>query len=184
MNVPASTAEIETVARAGSLRETASFDGKKQLPIPKKNESPAIDVAAMSTDGGCLLYGLGEDEEKRLAVEAPFRLADASDHVDQIAQTSIVEPPHIEFREYRTDADPSIGYLLVIVPQSARAPHQVISGGTSASTGAAPEAIASSPKAKSLVCMSLVADGSRTAPSCLEPPWKPTGHASGDIREL
>lgn len=127
--VPSSAAEIEAAARAGSLRETASFDAKQQLPIPKKNKSLAIDVAAMSTDGGCLLYGLGEDEEHRLVVEAPFRLAGAADRVDQIVSTSIMEPPHVEFREYETDADPSIGYLLVIVPQSARAPHQVTVGG-------------------------------------------------------
>jgi hypothetical protein len=127
--VPGSAAEIEAAARTGGLRETASFDAKKQLPVARKNESLAVDVAAMSTDGGCLLYGLGEDEEHRLVVDAPFRLAGAADRVAQIVSTSIMEPPYVEFREYETDDDPSLGYLLVIVPQSARAPHQVTVGG-------------------------------------------------------
>lgn len=37
--------------------------------------------------------------------------------------------PYIDVREYPCDDDPSKGYLLVLVPQSARAPHQVTVGG-------------------------------------------------------
>jgi hypothetical protein len=58
MWVPESVDALEAAARAGSLDETPSFDGKKQLPDPQKNASLAIDVAAMSTDGGVLLYGV------------------------------------------------------------------------------------------------------------------------------
>jgi hypothetical protein len=127
--IPESVQEIQTAARAANLYETSSFDGKKQLPVPQKNDSLAIDVAAMSTDGGTLLYGLGEDSNKRLTVEAPFTLAGAGDRVAQIIQTSISEPPYVDIREYPTEHDPTVGYLLVIVPQSARAPHQVTVNG-------------------------------------------------------
>jgi hypothetical protein len=129
MWIPASTADIEAAAKSGDLRETAGFDGKRQLPVAAKNASLAVDVAAMSTEGGALLYGVGEDENKRLTVCDPFTLAGAAERVDQIVQTSIMEPPYIEQHPFPTEGDPSVGYLLVVVPQSARAPHQVIVGG-------------------------------------------------------
>lgn len=66
MWVPASAADIEAAARSGDLQETASFNAKKCLPPSKKNIDLAVDVAAMSTDGGVLLYGLGEHADKRL----------------------------------------------------------------------------------------------------------------------
>lgn len=125
MWIPESVHALEAAARAGSLYETPSFDGKKQLPGPQQNVSLAIDVAAMSTDGGVLLYGVGEDANKRLTVLAPFPLAGAADRVAQIVETSIMEPPHVGIHEYPIDKDPSVGYLHVLVPQSARAPHQV-----------------------------------------------------------
>jgi hypothetical protein len=129
MWIPASTAEIEGAARSNGLGETASFETKRALPIPRKNVDLAIDVAAMSTDGGVLLYGIGEDHDEQPTAQEPFPLAGAKERVDQIVQTSIMEPPNIEIRTYPTDGDSSIGYLLVIVPQSARAPHQVTVGG-------------------------------------------------------
>jgi hypothetical protein len=43
--------------------------------------------------------------------------------------TSITEVPYFLPREYPTADDPTKGYLLVVVPQSSRAPHQVIVGG-------------------------------------------------------
>jgi hypothetical protein len=46
----------------------------------------------------------------------------------QIVQTSVSEVPFIESRRYELPDDPSRGYLLVIVPPSPRAPHQVIVG--------------------------------------------------------
>lgn len=53
----------------------------------------------------------------------------APERVEQIAGTSIQEAPYIVPRVYPTTADPAMGYLLVTVPQSARAPHQVTVGG-------------------------------------------------------
>jgi len=129
MWIPASAAEIERAATARELRETASFDAKKTLPIPARNECLAVDVAAMSTDGGVLLYGVGEDRSGQPVTPSPIPLAGAKERVDQIVQTSIAEAPHIEIREYPTGADASVGYLLVVIPQSARAPHQVTVGG-------------------------------------------------------
>ena len=129
MWIPDSAAEIERIATARELQETASFDAKKSLPVAGRNESLAVDVAAMSTDGGVLLYGVEEDRSGQPVTPTPIPLAGAKERVDQIVQTSIAEAPHIEIREYPTNADASVGYLLVVIPQSARAPHQVTVGG-------------------------------------------------------
>src|SRR5215213_7687404 len=126
MWVPVSVDEIEQAAKRGDLEETPSFDAKAQLPAPGKNASLAVDVAAMSTDGGVLLYGIAEDENKRPTVLHPITLAGAADRIDQIVSNGLAEVPYIDVREYQCADDPSKGYLLVIVPPSPRAPHQVI----------------------------------------------------------
>lgn len=130
MWVPDSVEEIEQAIARGDSEETSSFDGKRDLPpsTAKGNRSIAEDVAAMSTAGGTILYGVGEDASERLSVRSPVVLAGAAERIAQIVQTSIAEIPHIEFRPYPLPADPAKGYLLVIVPPSPRAPHQVTVG--------------------------------------------------------
>ena len=127
MWIPGSVDEIEQAAARGDLEETASFDGKKELPpsTPSGNKSLAVDVGAMSTAGGSILYGVGEDADKRLTVRNPIVLAGAADRIAQIVQTSIAEVPHIAFESFALPDDPTKGYLLVLVPPSPRAPHQV-----------------------------------------------------------
>jgi hypothetical protein len=126
MWVPRDANEIEEAVRRGDLQETSSFDGKKELPTSKRNKDLAIDVAAMSTEGGVLLYGVGEDNQKRLAVLAPVSLDGVEDRVAQIVATSITEVPYIEVKEHPCAEDTTKGFVSVLVPQSARAPHQVI----------------------------------------------------------
>jgi hypothetical protein len=125
MWVPGDAREVEEAARRGDLKETPSFDGKLALPSSKRNIDVAIDVAAMSTEGGVLLYGIGEDDDERLTVLKSIVLAGVADRIGQVVSTSIAEVPYIEVSEHPTDADPSKGYVSVLVPQSARAPHQV-----------------------------------------------------------
>jgi hypothetical protein len=120
--------ELEAAASAGQLVETSAFASKVALPEAKENASIAIDVAAMSTDGGVLVYGLGEGDDERLTVLQPFELAGVPERIDRIVQTSIAEPPSIDIRRLEL-ADPTKGYLVLVVPQSARAPHQVTVGG-------------------------------------------------------
>lgn len=130
MWVPANIEAIEQAIETRVLEETASFDGKRSLREGRKgNRSAAEDIAAMTTEGGAILYGVGEDEHERLTVRAPVALAGTADRLAQIAQTSISEVPTIEFREYPLVGDPGHGFLLVIVPKSPRAPHQVTVGG-------------------------------------------------------
>ncbi len=118
---PKDAAESEAAACAGDLRETASFDAKADLPAPKKNSDVANDVAAMTTDGGVLLYGIAEDEHGQPTIAAPIPLKGAGDRVSQIVATSIKEPPHIEVHSIESPDYPGRGYLLVIVPKCYRA---------------------------------------------------------------
>ena len=129
MWVPADSKEIQRAARDGELHETATFDAKADLPAPKRNIDLAVDVAAMSTDGGMLLYGVGEDGDGNLTLPNPIELAGVAERIDQIVSNSISEVPRIETRVLALEDDSSRGYVVVVVPQSPRAPHQVTVGG-------------------------------------------------------
>jgi hypothetical protein len=89
-------AEVVQAVSVGSLEETQAFDAKRDLP--GKNLDIAIDVCAMTVDGGSLLYGVGEDQNKRLTIDAPFVLAGVPEKIDQVVQTSIAEPPIVQVR--------------------------------------------------------------------------------------
>ena len=129
MWIPRTERDIVSAIEAGNLIENATFDAKMGLPDKGKSKDLAKDVAAMANNGGVLLYGLGEDENQRPTVPKPFDLAGARERVDQIVQASISEPPVIEIYAIPTESDPSIGYLVVVVPPSHRAPHMVTAGG-------------------------------------------------------
>lgn len=128
MWIPKTAEEVEVAARAGELAETPSFDAKAALPAPKKNASLAIDVAAMSTDGGVLVYGIAEDDDGRPTIPTPIELAGAGQRIDQIVATSLSEVPFVKVEELPLKSDPAKGYLVVVILQSERAPHQVTVG--------------------------------------------------------
>jgi hypothetical protein len=130
MWVPRDLDEVEHAIASGALEETAAFDGKRELPpsTSSGNKSIAVDVAAMSTAGGSILYGVGEDEHERLTVRNPIDLRGAADRIAQVVQTAISEVPHVALHPYALADDPSLGFLLVLVPPSPRAPHQVTVG--------------------------------------------------------
>src|SRR4051794_21745468 len=119
MWVPSDVNDIEDAVKNGRVEETEAFDAKAELPASrKKNVTLAVDVAAMSTDGGALLYGIGEDDDEQPTVLRPIDLAGAAERVSGIVSASITEVPYYFTREYRCADDASKGYLLVVVPQS------------------------------------------------------------------
>jgi hypothetical protein len=125
MWIPKNEREIIDAACTGNLTETAIFDAKRELPGSSKEL--AKDVAAMSTDGGVLLYGLGEDAQKRLTVLSPLPLAGVRERITSIVRTCIAEPPDIDvLPPIPTASDPSIGYIVVLIPASMRAPHMLV----------------------------------------------------------
>ena len=59
---PRTAAEVFTAISDGSLpHEAASFEVKAQLSVKGKNSEIAVDVAAMATYGGVIIYGIEED---------------------------------------------------------------------------------------------------------------------------
>lgn len=138
MWIPTSAAEIETRAQAGDLTETATFESKRDLPPSHKSIDLATDVAALACDGGVLLFGLGEDQHKRLTIFAPFPLAGVRERIDSIVRSTISEPPTIDIRPFPTEDDPTVGCIAVVVPASPRAPHMVTKDGDNRYYGRGP----------------------------------------------
>lgn len=119
MWVPSSAEELEAAVDAGDLVETGSLDFKREI----NNKAVAVDVAAMALDGGVLVYGVGEDANERPAEKRPFVLKRQKERIDSIVTSAVTEVPHIEIVLLPLKEDPAKGYLVVVVPQSARAPH-------------------------------------------------------------
>ena len=120
MWIPKTEEEIVVMVTSGTLRETETFDAKRELP--KNSKELAKDVAAMATEGGVLLYGVDEDDQGRPTILAPISLAGARERVDHIVSSGIAEAPYISVNPIETAVDRSKGYLVVVVPRSPRAP--------------------------------------------------------------
>ena len=123
---PSSESEIADALEAGTLSETHIFDAKRQLPAPGKNVDLAIDVCAMTVDGGVLLYGVGENEHGVPTQLAPIELKGVRERISQVVSTSIEEAPFVESDTINSEDDSSCGYVVVNVPKSPRAPHMVV----------------------------------------------------------
>jgi hypothetical protein len=76
--------------------------------------------------GGVLLYGVGEDQDRRLTILNPNPLGGQLERIEQIVRTSIDEVPNFNVISISTKSDPTLGYIAVVVPPSDRAPHMVI----------------------------------------------------------
>src|SRR6266540_5238727 len=125
MWIPKTEDEIVQAITLGSLVESPTFDAKREIPASGKSKDLAKDVAAMATDGGTLLYGIAEDVTGRPTVPAPFPLVGVAERVASIVRSGISEPPEIFVLTIPTAADSTVGYLVVSVPPSPRAPHMV-----------------------------------------------------------
>lgn len=129
MWIPENVAELEQAIRSGSAAETHNLEFKRELPPSgsKGNRKLAREVAGLAVDGGTLIYGVDEDEAGRPTILVPFELAGAQERVGQIVRSSIEEPPFVKVVPLWKDK--TAGYLVVVVPASPRAPHQVTAGG-------------------------------------------------------
>ncbi len=120
MWAPTSSAEVDRALAADTLPETVVFDGKAALPYPRnpsKNLDIATDVAAFAnTNGGVLLYGVGEDARGRLTCSTPIPLTDAPERIDQIVRMGVAEVPTIEVRSLPFAPGAADGYRAVIIP--------------------------------------------------------------------
>ncbi len=94
------------------------------------------DTLTLTNDARPTRYGVAEDENGLPTIPQSITLAGVSERIGQIVATSIAEVPYIDVREYALADDSIRGYLVVIVPQSSRAPHQVMVGAWSAAISA------------------------------------------------
>jgi hypothetical protein len=123
MFVPHSESELVASLAAGSLQESATFDGKRN--VSRQSAEVAKDIAAMATDGGVIIYGIGEDANNRLTIDCAFELAGEAERISNIVNTTLSDPPTIRISRLEKQSNPGHGYLVVEVPQSPRAPHMV-----------------------------------------------------------
>ena len=123
MWLPKCESDIIKAIQSRSLEERAIFDAKEEL---SKNSEIAKDIAAMANDGGVIIYGLGEDEHGRITRSTPIPIVGQTERIDAIVRSSISEPPVIYISSIPTEENPEVGYLVVHVPPSERAPHMVV----------------------------------------------------------
>jgi hypothetical protein len=111
-------------ALIGQAEETAYLDFKRELA--RNGRELAKDLAAMTVDGGVLLYGVEEDATGGVAAAIPkVSLKGQEERLRQVANSSIHPAPSFEvvlLREEPTDPD---GVIAVVVPPSPLAPHEV-----------------------------------------------------------
>ncbi|MFG1849572.1 AlbA family DNA-binding domain-containing protein [Micromonospora carbonacea] len=122
---PRAWQDIVDAAAGGLLDESRWVDLKRELkPGRPGNNDLAVDIAAMSLEGGLLLYGI-VDHESRAGQVVGVELAGLADRVDQVARMKVHPAAQVRSVEISDPDRPGWGCLLVIVPPSARAPHMV-----------------------------------------------------------
>ena len=121
---PRTEADLQAGIDQGLLSESHYLD-LKEVPATKgDNREAARDLVSFSIDGGTLIYGIAEDKTNRTFIRSPQPLNGLAEKIENIALSSLVDPPlHIRSEEIPTDADRTIGYLVVHIPASAVAPH-------------------------------------------------------------
>ncbi|HEX4956143.1 MAG TPA: ATP-binding protein [Thermoanaerobaculia bacterium] len=125
MWIPKTVEELEGAVQRGEVEESATLDFKLKIPAANKNRDTARDLAAMANDGGVLIYGVGEDSERRPTQLAPLTLKRQAERLTQIAQSALSPPLEIVPKPLWQGGAEGLGYLLVVVPASPSAPHQV-----------------------------------------------------------
>lgn len=121
---PRTEGDLQTGIDQGLLGESHYLD-LKEVPATKgDNKEAARDLVSFSIDGGTLIYGIAEDKTNRTFIRSPQRLKGLAEKIENIALSSLVDPPlHIRSEEIPTDGERAIGYLVVHIPASPTAPH-------------------------------------------------------------
>lgn len=105
----------------GTAEEAAGIDFKR---VVGSNAEVAKDIAAMTINGGVLIYGLDEDPATGLASQVVKQpLKGMEERIRQIAGSRIEPAPQLDVVLVREDPSDTDGVIVVIVPPSASAPH-------------------------------------------------------------
>lgn len=126
MWVPRSADALVEAIAAGTLpHESSTYEYKRELPSARANRDIAIDVAAMATSGGIVIYGVAEDKEAGTLSASPIELAGVKDRISDVVTSQLREPPYFDVALLPLATESGCGFAIVDVPASARAPHMV-----------------------------------------------------------
>ena len=121
--VPTTLADIRLLV-SQHVEESTHLDFKRQLPDSGKNDDIAKALSAFAnSDGGVLVYGIDEDGQGRAETLCPVTLLGAPERIDLVARQSLDGPVAIESLSIPSSSDSALGFLVVKVPRSTRAPH-------------------------------------------------------------
>jgi hypothetical protein len=124
--MPKTADELIQALGNGTLpHESAYYEYKQQLPPSSKNSDIAVDVSAMTVDGGVIIYGVAEDKAKVAFTPHPIDLAGVQDRISNTVVANVRERPPFDIRLLQLPDDTTKGFVLVEVPASSRAPHMV-----------------------------------------------------------
>ena len=129
--IPRSLGELEQAIVGCSIEESAYLDVKR-YPVrdDKGRQGIAKDLAAFSVHGGVIIFGIAEHKDPRsrpvdgqIFELMPGELKGWREWVSQIAAMAV--QPAVRVSTFELEREAGVGYLVVVVPQSARAPHMV-----------------------------------------------------------
>jgi hypothetical protein len=127
MWVPRTTDEL--LAALPSFEETASLEAKREFPVPGKNDDLAVDVVAMSVDGGTIIFGIEEERSTGTFSPHPIHLVGLVERLTSVVSSKVAGSVMFDATTLRSDDDGEEGFLVVSVPPSPDAPHMVESKG-------------------------------------------------------
>ncbi len=118
---PSTWSDVEALIR--DAEETATLDFKRE---PTSNPETAKDIAAMTVSGGIIIYGIDEDKDAVVASAiTPFQLAGVEEKLRHVAGSLISPTPYFDVHPIVSPENDHIGVVVVVVPASSLAPHQV-----------------------------------------------------------
>ncbi|MGW0355828.1 AlbA family DNA-binding domain-containing protein [Nocardia nova] len=120
---PETEKDLQLAADNGLLEETHHLDLKAELKAGDGgNREIAKDIASFAFDGGVIVIGIAENNGRPTL--KPIPLAGLSERIEQVGLMKVSDPVQIRTKEIQVDSDRN-GYLIVLIPPSARAPHMV-----------------------------------------------------------
>lgn len=113
---------------SGEVHEHQQFELKRENygPAESAKKELAKDIAALAVDGGTLVIGIEENRDSGRALGlTPVALAGQVERIQQVCQGRIDPPLAFTATDLVNPDDPSTGVIVIDVPPSPFAPHQV-----------------------------------------------------------
>lgn len=121
---PKTEADLRDALARGLLEETHYLELKREVAVGKgSNKELARDLAQFAIDGGTVIIGVEEGDAS--ATLRPVPLEGLPERIEQVARTIPDPPLAVSCKAIPSEADSTIGYVLVSVGASGTAPHMV-----------------------------------------------------------